>query len=200
MEPKKKTLQCPICQAAYSRKDNLLRHLKTFHSENIAARMPTKKVKKSKSCLSESMVFNTPFTMIVSGATMSGKTEWVKRLLAHKENMMIPVLKKVLFCYKYWQPSYTEMLKTMPEITFHKGMHNDIVQSKYFDANGPSLIVFHDLMRTVMNDDTAADLFTEGVHHRNISVVFIIQNLFFQGKQSRTISVHYFIFLKNPRD
>ena len=73
MKPKKKTLQCPICQAAYLRKDNLLPHLKKFHSENIAARMPTEKVKKSKSCLSELMVFNTLFTMIVSGTTMSGQ-------------------------------------------------------------------------------------------------------------------------------
>ena len=50
-------------------------------------------------------------------------------------------------------------------------------------------------------NDKAADLFTEGTHHHNMSVVFIIQNLFFQGKQSRTISVNarYFILLKNPR-
>ena len=89
-----------------------------IYSEIIAPRMPTKKIQKFKSCLSESIVFNTHFTMIVSGATMTGKTEWVTRLLAQKENMMIPVPKKVLFCYKCWQPSYTEMLKTMPEITF----------------------------------------------------------------------------------
>ena len=132
-------------------------------------------------------------------AAMSGKTEWVKRLLAHKENMMIPVPKKVLFCYKYWQSSYTEMLKTISEITFYQGMLNDLVQSKYFDPNVPSLIVFDDLMRTVRNDDTAADLITEGAHHHNIIVVFITQNLFFQGKHSSTISVntHYFILLKN---
>ena len=92
---------------------------------------------------------------------------------------MIPVPKKVSFCYKYWQPSYTEILKTMPEITSHQGLPDDSVQSKYFDPNVPSLIVFDDLMRTVVNDDMAADLFTEGAHHRNISVIFIIQNLFF---------------------
>ena len=59
----------------------------------------------------------------------------------------------------------------MPEITFHQGMPNDLVQSKYDDPNVPSLIVFDDSMRTVMNDDTAADLFTEGAHHHNISVI-----------------------------
>ena len=128
--------------------------------------------------------------MIVSGATKSGKTEWVKRPLVWKENMMIPVPKKVLFCYKYWQPSYTEMAETMPEITFHQGMPNDLVQSNYFDPNAPNLIAFEDLMRT------------EGAHHCNISVAFTIKNSLPQGKQSITISVnaHYFILLKNPQD
>ena len=54
-----------------------------------------------------------------------------------------------------------------------------------------------------MNDDTAFDLFTEGAHHRNISVVFIKQNLFFQGKQSMTISVNartLFNFYENLLD
>ena len=74
------------------------------------------------------------------------------------------------------------MLKTMPEITFHQGMHNDLVQSEYFDPDVPSLIVFDDLTRTVMNDDTAADPFTEGAHHRSISVVFIIQIVFKASK------------------
>ena len=57
-------------------------------------------------------------------------------------------------------------------------------------------------MRTAMNDDTAADLFTEGAHHRNLSVFLSYKKFVFKGKQSRTISVnaHYFILLKNPLD
>ena len=90
----------------------------------------------------------------------------------------------------------------MPEITFHQELPNDLTHSKYFDPNVPSLIAFDDLMTTVTNDDMASDLFTEGVHHDNISIVFIIQNLFFQGKQSRSISVNadYFILWRNPWD
>ena len=114
---------------------------------------------------------------------MSKKTEWVKRLLKYKDKMMTPAPKKVLFCYKYRQPSYTEMLNIMPDITFHQGMPDDLVQSKYFDPSFPRLIVFNDLIRTVINDDTAADLFTESAHHRDISVIFIIQNLFFNGSK-----------------
>ena len=64
-----------------------------------------------------------------------------KILLAHKEDMIAPVLLKVLFCYKCWQPSYTEMLRIMPDITSHQEMPNDVVQSNYFDPSVPSLIV-----------------------------------------------------------
>ena len=75
--------------------------------------------------------------------------------------------------------SYTEMLKIMPDISFHQGMPNDLVQSKYFDPNIPSLIVYDDSMRTVMNDDMAADLFRDDAHHRNTCVVFYHTKLIF---------------------
>jgi hypothetical protein len=39
-------------------------------------------------------------------------------------------------------------------------------------------------------------------HHRNISVMYIVQNLFHRGKHHRTIGLnaHYMVVFKNPRD
>ena len=39
-------------------------------------------------------------------------------------------------------------------------------------------------------------------HHRNISVDFLVQNLFHRNKHIRTISLnaHYMVLFKNPRD
>ena len=109
---------------------------------------------------------------------MSGKTKWVKRLFKHKKELMSPVSKKVLFRYKI-----------MPDITFHQRISNDLVQSKCFDPSVPSLIVF-DISKNCHDDDAATDLFT--------IVVFIIQNLFFEGKQGRAIGVnaHHFSLQK----
>ena len=44
--------------------------------------------------------------------------------------------------------------------------------------------------------------FTRGSHHRNLSVIYIVQNLFHQGKGSRSVSLnsHYLVLFKNPRD
>ena len=51
-------------------------------------------------------------------------------------------------------------------------------------------------------DKRIVNLFTRGSHHRNLSVIYIVQNLFHQRKGSRSISQnsHYLVLFKNPRD
>ena len=51
-------------------------------------------------------------------------------------------------------------------------------------------------------DQRIVHLFTRGSHHRNLSVIYIVQNVFHQGKGSRNISLnsHYLVLFKNPRD
>jgi hypothetical protein len=51
-------------------------------------------------------------------------------------------------------------------------------------------------------DQNACNLFTKLSHHRNVSVVFITQNLFHKNKFVRTMNLntHYIVMLKNPRD
>lgn len=46
------------------------------------------------------------------------------------------------------------------------------------------------------------DLFTKGSHHKNLSVIFITQNVFHQGRGQRDISLNsnYIVIFKNPRD
>ena len=51
-------------------------------------------------------------------------------------------------------------------------------------------------------NETVAKMVTKGSHHRNISVVFLAQNLFSRNKFARTMSLnaHYMVLFKNPRD
>ena len=45
-------------------------------------------------------------------------------------------------------------------------------------------------------------LFTRASHHRNLSVIYSVQNLFHQRKGNRSISQnsHYLVLFKNPRE
>ena len=47
-----------------------------------------------------------------------------------------------------------------------------------------------------------SDLFTKGSHHRNLTVIYLVQNLYNQGKSQRTISLNsqYSVVCRNNRD
>jgi hypothetical protein len=51
-------------------------------------------------------------------------------------------------------------------------------------------------------DKRIANLFTKGSHHRNLSIIYIVQNIFHQGKEMSNISLnaHYIVLFKSPRD
>ena len=63
-------------------------------------------------------------------------------------------------------------------------------------------MIIDDLQIAALNDGFIANLFIRESHHRNLSVILILQHLFHQGKYARDISLnaHYFILFKNPRD
>jgi len=70
--------------------------------------------------------------------------------------------------------------------------------SEKIDGTHSTLLILDDLMNETNQNVT--DLFTKGSHHRNLSVAYIVQNLFNNGKH-RTISLnsHYIVVFKNPR-
>jgi hypothetical protein len=143
-----------------------------------------------------------PFTCIVAGCTQSGKTVWVKSLLENAQTTISPAPQRIIWCYGQWQPSYFDMLRAIPEIEFNKGIPKDIDNTDYLDVSQRNLIVLDDLMAQSSKDKRIADLFTKGSHHRNLSIIYIVQNIFHQGKEMRNISLnaHYIVLFKSPRD
>ena len=133
-----------------------------------------------------------PFTCIVAGPTGSGKTHFVRRLLANKEDMLKPIPDHIIWYYGEWQPLY----ETMRDVHFVEGLP-DI---STLDPGKRHLVIIDDLMSET--DEKITSLFTKKSHHRNISVIYIVQNVFNKGKENRTISLnsHYIVLFKNPRD
>ena len=58
------------------------------------------------------------------------------------------------------------------------------------------------LMSDATKNQEVCELYTEGSHHRNLSVICLLQNLYYQGKQNRTMNLNtqYLVLFKNPRD
>ena len=138
----------------------------------------------------------------VTGATLSGKTYWVFRLLRHKDEMFISPPEKVLYCYGIYQPLFEQMEKEFPFITFHHGLPSEENLNSLSDETICNLVVLDDLMESVTSSGEMANLFVKGMHHRHLSILFLNQNLYCKGKHSRTINLntHILVMMKNPRD
>ena len=108
----------------------------------------------------------------------------------------------IIWCYGQWHRSYFDMIKTMPGIEFNQGIPEDIDEPDYLDVSQRNLIVLDDLMVQSGKDKRIAVLFTRGSHHRNLSVIYIVQNIFHQGKEMRNISLnaHYIVLFELPGD
>jgi hypothetical protein len=94
------------------------------------------------------------------------------------------------------------MEKRFSNFTLHHGVPTNEMIEELTSDRQHTLIVLDDLMHRVVRDADMELLFTQGCHHRRLSVVFITQNLFPKGSRSRTIALntYYLILMKNARD
>ena len=144
-----------------------------------------------------------PFTCVVAGMTNSGKTVWVQSLLQQTQSVIDQLPERIIWCYSQRQPAYTpELLMMKPTMEFVKGIPKSLENDSYLDVNIRNLIIIDDQMIEAGKDNLIVNLFTKGSHQRNLSVIYIVQNLFHQGKGNRSISLnsHYLVLFKNLRD
>jgi hypothetical protein len=144
--------------------------------------------------------FITPANFFISGQSQSGKTYLVRSMLYNLNDLFDPVPSKIVYCYGEYQEIFNDMTRTIPNIYFTEGFPDNLYG--ILEGYQSSLVKIDDLMSQCPTDQRISDLFTKGSHHRNFSVMYLTQNLFPPGKQSRTISLnfHYMIVFKNPRD
>ena len=81
---------------------------------------------------------------------------------------MTQIPDEVVWCYGEWQTGYNHL---QGAVTFVEGLP----KVEDWDTAKRRLVIIDDLMSE--SDDRVTKLFTKGSHHRNISVVYIIQNL-----------------------
>jgi len=101
---------------------------------------------------------------------------------------------RIHYCYGEYQLIFNKY----PQVQFHEGLPE--LSNEAFDSREPTLMIVDDLMSET--NQLVADIFTKRSHHRNISILYLIQNVFDKNKYVRTITLnaHYLVLFKNPRD
>jgi hypothetical protein len=140
--------------------------------------------------------------MAISGTTGSGKTTWLLNLLKNADQMFSIPPENILYCYGVWQDLFEHMENISPKIQFHDGIPPESLVNSITSNKKHNLIILDDLMSEVVKNESVEILFTRTSHHKKLSVIYINQNMFCQGKNARTINLncHYLILFKNLRD
>ena len=143
--------------------------------------------------------FKDPFTSIVSGPTGSGKSSFCVKFLKNLDTQCTEseFSGGIIWCYNEKTAVHYKQLTGLKNIQFQEGLPEN-----FGDARGwPSLLILDDLLNQVYSE-AVCELFTNGSHHRNVSVILVTQNLFHQGPKCRDISLNakYVVALKNVRE
>jgi len=141
--------------------------------------------------------FKTPCGIHIIGPTMSGKSTLTKQLIENASKMFNPPPERIVYCYSVWQKQFL----SIKNCEFVLGLEK-VLDESFFNPNVANLVVLDDLMDAVCENKRAASLFTQGIHHKNLSVIFLAQNLYKQGKAMRDIvlNTQYMILFKSVRD
>lgn len=143
------------------------------------------------------LFLQSPFTMVIAGATGSGKSFWVKKLIEEAQSISKPPPSKIIYFYGEYQPIFGQM----EHVNFIHGLSEELI-ANIEGGNENIWVIIDDLMSESSKSSIISDLFTKGSHHRNISIILIVQNFFQKGREMRniTLNAQYIVLFKNVRD
>ena len=190
---------CRVCGKVFNRSDNRLRHeMKYCHPEenaNMGTRLKNQETAQKES----DFQFHTPCSILVVGPSGCGKTVFTQKLLTENLRLFERRPLNIVYCASIYQPCFEEMFER--GIQFHEGIPNEDNLEEWF-PKGRGILILDDLMNEGSSDKRVLDLFTKLSHHRDITVLYLCQDMFPVGKYAKTISrnAHYIVAFKNPRD
>ena len=133
--------------------------------------------------------FKCPTTIMVAAPTKAGKTTLINKILDNRKQLFDVFPQKIYWCYSEAQPSYS-----LKYVEYIKG----IPDMKTFQSDkAHKILIIDDMMSESKN---LVDIFTKGCHHWNLTIIFILQDIFFDKKRTNRINSQYIILMKSPGD
>ncbi len=139
----------------------------------------------------------TPFGALISGPSQSGKSSLLFNILSDPSLIFDHVPQRIVYVYGIWQ----ELFDSESSIEFVSSL-DKVLDDDFFDTKIRNCLIIDDKMEEMSSHSKASRLFSKYIHHSNVSVFFVVQNLFRQGKAMRDIVLNcqYIILFKSNRD
>jgi hypothetical protein len=144
--------------------------------------------------LSNDLKFQIPFCAVIAGQSGSGKTSLLIKILLHQKDLFHPNPASVLYCYGHYNSAIPQLQKM--GVTVSVGIPTD---EQIKGLHRPALLLLDDLMMQLNSKrEILADWFTRKSHHENLSIIFLVQNLFEKSMKIVRDNSHYIILLNSP--
>ena len=103
-------------------------------------------------------------------------------------SLIQPFPTRIVWFYKEGHLIYDRIKNILPQTEFAFGIDNEFLEK--IEASEKNLVVPDHLMTSAEDSKRISKLFTQEAHQKNLTVIFIVQNLFYQALELRTISLN----------
>ena len=117
-----------------------------------------------------------PATIMLVGASFSGKTSIILRMLDNINYVIDFVPNRVLYIYECWNPEF-EKYKQMG-VEFFKGWEHDDLKVPSLEANPNCLLIMDDSIETHSDPDFIRLLYTKYSHHFRLTCIGVCHNMY----------------------
>lgn len=144
--------------------------------------------------------FRHPFTMIVSGSTGSGKSEWIMKLLRNLDKVISIPIERIFYCYGELNKNIMNLQRNgrignVPVTVYNGVPSEEIVREK---AKREKILIVLDDLVVGMRQQYLDILFTRGSHNWGVSVILVTQHLFNKELRVARNNCHYLVLMRNP--
>ena len=149
--------------------------------------------------------FQFPFSAVIAGPSLSGKTTFLTKLLEQTQFLISEKIDLVVWFYGVKTPSLAQLEQKFSRNWFKtiQGLPDVEHLEQYgITQDKKALFVLDDLAQEAANCPLIVVLLNNYVHHKNICVFLVLQDLFCPGRFRTTFlkNVHYLILFRNPLD
>ena len=128
-----------------------------------------------------------PFSILLSAPSQSGKSHWTLKLIEKCREKVTPPIDKIIYVNPTKSQDLHDRLVKHSPVPIRL---TDNIETVKGDSNLNTLVVIDDFMDDDATEREVERIFIKRVHHENLSVAYLVQNLFNAGKKHRTISLN----------
>lgn len=142
--------------------------------------------------------FSIPCSGIIAGQSKCGKSTLAYEIVINRDRWIKGDVARIIYLYSYLSKDFTALKAQDPEnvvlVDNFESLDENVVRN--------SLIIIDDALSYMHNKKYVrqiTDYFTKRVHHENLFVLFLTQNIFSDSMRTISINSDFLVLFNSPR-